>query len=64
QGPPLFESVTLLGKDRTRVRLMQAIEILGGLSNKRMDALKKGWAKKDCKEMGATGPLPPQPAQP
>jgi hypothetical protein len=43
---------------------MQAIEILGGLSNKRMDALKKGWAKKDCKEMGATGPLPPQPAQP
>jgi glutamyl-tRNA synthetase len=63
QGPPLFESVTLLGKDRTRVRLMQAIEILGGLSNKRMDALKKGWGKKDCKEL-ATGPLPPQSAQP
>jgi glutamyl-tRNA synthetase len=41
QGPPLFDSVTLLGKDRTRVRLMQAIEQLGGLSNKKMDALKK-----------------------
>ena len=35
QGPPLFESVTLLGKDRTRVRLMSAIELLGGLSNKK-----------------------------
>lgn len=59
QGPPLFESVTLLGKDRTRVRLMQAIEILGGLSNKRMDALKKGWEKKDCK--GFFTPATPTP---
>jgi len=51
QGPPLFDSVTLLGKDRTRVRLMAAIETLGSLSNKKMDQLKKGWAKKDCKEL-------------
>lgn len=49
QGPPLFDSVTLLGKDRTRVRLMGAVEALGGISNKKMDALKKGWDKKDCK---------------
>jgi glutamyl-tRNA synthetase len=49
QGPPLFDSVTLLGKDRTRVRLMQAIEVLGGLSNKKLDQLKKCWNKKDCK---------------
>jgi glutamyl-tRNA synthetase len=48
QGPPLFDSVSLLGKDRTRVRLMQAIEMLGGLSNKKMDALKKGWERRDC----------------
>ncbi len=34
QGPPLYDSVTLLGKDRTRVRLMGAIEMLGGISNK------------------------------
>ncbi len=47
QGPPLFDSVTLLGKDRTRVRLMGAIECLGGLSNKKMDALKKEWEKKN-----------------
>jgi glutamyl-tRNA synthetase len=52
QGPPLYDSVTLLGKDRTRVRLMAAIDALGGLSNKKMDALKKGWAKKNCKELG------------
>ncbi len=45
-GPPLFDSVTLLGKDRTRVRFMQAIEMLGGISNKKMDELKKKWVKR------------------
>lgn len=48
QGPPLFDSVTILGKDRTRVRLMTAIEALGGLSNKKLNLLKKGWEKKNC----------------
>ena len=52
QGPPLFDSVTLLGKDRTRVRFMQAIETLGGISNKKMDRLKKCYEKLDCKELG------------
>src|SRR3990167_6715092 len=51
QGLPLFDSVALLGKDRTRVRLMTAIEILGGLSNKKIDLLKKGWGKKDCRDL-------------
>lgn len=49
-GPPLFDSVTLLGKDMTRVRFMHAIDTLGGISNKRIDLLKKGWQKKDCKD--------------
>ena len=40
-GLPLFDSVDLLGKDRTRVRLMQAIDFLGGVSQKKQDALKK-----------------------
>jgi glutamyl-tRNA synthetase len=53
QGPPLFDSVTLLGKDRTRVRLLGAIETLGGISNKKMDALKKGWGKRNCKDLAA-----------
>ncbi len=55
QGPPLFDSTTLLGKDRTRVRLMSAIELLGGISNKKMDLLKKGWDKKNCRDL-----FPPQ----
>lgn len=48
QGPPLFDSVALLGKDRTRARLLQAIEFLGGISNKKMGQLVKGWRAGDC----------------
>lgn len=47
-GPPLFDSVGLLGKDRTRARLLKAIEFLGGISNKKMHALKKGWDAHHC----------------
>jgi glutamyl-tRNA synthetase len=56
QGPPLFDSVTILKKDRTRVRLMQAIELLGGISNKKLDELKKAWTKKDCKAFAQLHP--------
>ncbi|MBS0628833.1 MAG: glutamate--tRNA ligase [Verrucomicrobia bacterium] len=48
QGPPLFDSVGILGKDRTRARLLQAIEFLGGISNKKMAQLVKGWKAGDC----------------
>ncbi|OGN55705.1 MAG: glutamate--tRNA ligase [Chlamydiae bacterium RIFCSPHIGHO2_12_FULL_44_59] len=51
KGPPLFDSVTLLGKDRVRVRLMKAIEVLGGISNKKLVQLKKCWEKKDCRTL-------------
>jgi glutamyl-tRNA synthetase len=51
QGPPLFDSVDILGKDRTRARLLTAIEFLGGISNKKMDTLVKAWAKKDGKDL-------------
>lgn len=51
QGPPLFDSAELLGKDRTRVRFLRTIEFLGGISNKKMDQLKKAWANKNCKEL-------------
>ncbi|MBF5058718.1 glutamate--tRNA ligase [Candidatus Neptunochlamydia vexilliferae] len=43
QGPPLFDSIDILGKDRTRARLLHGIEFLGGISNKKMAALKKKW---------------------
>lgn len=49
QGPPLFDSVDLLGKDRTRARLLQAITLLGGVSEKMSSQLQKAWAKRDCK---------------
>lgn len=48
QGPPLFDSVALLGKDRTRVRLLGAIDFLGGISNKKLVQLKEHWARGSC----------------
>jgi len=47
-GPPIFEAVDILGKDRTRARFLQAIEFLGGISNKQMEALTKAWAKRSA----------------
>jgi glutamyl-tRNA synthetase len=46
QGPPLFDSAALLGKDRTRARLLNAIQFLGGLSNKHTSYLKELWGKR------------------
>ncbi|MDN3508252.1 MAG: glutamate--tRNA ligase [Simkaniaceae bacterium] len=51
QGPPLFDSFEILGKDRTRVRLLQAIEFLGGISKNKFSELQKHWGKGDCKEL-------------
>jgi len=58
QGLPLFDSVAILGKDRTRARFLQAIEFLGGLSKKKGEALKKAWDKEqNCSEIfEAAGP--------
>lgn len=53
QGPPLFDSVEILGKDRTRARLLQSIEFLGGISNKKMSELKQQWERGDCKALHA-----------
>ncbi len=55
QGPPLFDSAQILGKDRTRARLLKSIEFLGGISNKKNDLLKKAWEKKDCKALMSGG---------
>lgn len=51
QGPPLFDSVGILGKDRTRARFLKSMEFLGGISNKKMDILKKAWENRDCKAL-------------
>lgn len=49
QGPPIYDAFDLLRKDRSRARLLGSIEFLGGISNKKMDLLTKGWVKRDCK---------------
>lgn len=59
-GPPLFDSAEILGKDRTRARLLRAIEYLGGISSKKSDTLKKAWTKKDGKQMMLTEQSEPQ----
>jgi len=48
QGPPLFASAEILGKEQARARLMEAIAFLGGLSNKKIAALAKAFEKGDC----------------
>ncbi len=50
QGPSLFASVDILGKDRVRARLLKSIEFLGGISNKKLQALRKAWNKRNCSE--------------
>jgi glutamyl-tRNA synthetase len=45
-GPPLFESVALLGQDMTRMRLIDAMNLLGGLSKKKAAKLEKEWKAK------------------
>lgn len=40
-GPPLYDAFELLGKDRARARFLNAIEFLGGISNKRYEKLLK-----------------------
>jgi len=47
-GPPLFNSVSILGKFLTRARLMAAINFLGGLSKRMGDELKKAWHAKNA----------------
>lgn len=51
KGPPLFDSIDILGKDRVRARFLQSIEFLGGISNKKMSILQKAWAKEDCSSL-------------
>ena len=40
---PLFDSIEVLGLELTRARLRSAIDLLGGISNKKMKKLDKEW---------------------
>jgi len=48
QGPPLFDSIPLLGRDKTRARLLSGIAFLGGISGKKMEQLAQDWQDKNC----------------
>ena len=45
---PLFDSIEVLGLELTRARLRSAIEILGGISNKKLKKLDKEWVALDA----------------
>ncbi|MGE3953647.1 MAG: glutamate--tRNA ligase [Parachlamydiales bacterium] len=51
QGPPLFASTELLGKERTRARLLAAMTQLGGLSKRQLSELEKGWDSGDASHL-------------
>jgi glutamyl-tRNA synthetase len=42
-APPLFDSMEVLGSDLCRTRIASAIEVLGGLSGKKMKKLEKSY---------------------
>ena len=53
-GPPLFEAVVLIGQDLMRMRLLQAINAVGGLSKKKAAKLEKEW-KESREALAAQG---------
>jgi glutamyl-tRNA synthetase len=44
-APPLFQSMELLGPDLVRIRLRRALEVLGGISGKRMKAVQEQYER-------------------
>lgn len=51
QGPPLFDSIDLLGQHKARARVLEAIAFLGGISNKKLKDLESGYRSGDCKHL-------------
>ncbi len=49
-GPPLYESMELLTVDLVRVRLLDAINHLGGLSKKKSTQLEKRWQERQVEQ--------------
>ena len=46
-GPPLFDSISILGVDLVRRRLSNALEIAGGLGKKKVVKLEKNWIRRN-----------------
>ncbi len=57
QGLSLYGSFELLGKNRSRVRLLNAIQFLGGVSKEESELLSKCWKSGNCKNLIAAADL-------
>lgn len=55
-GPPVYETLELLGKDRARNRLRAVLDLAGGLSKKAEERLRKRWTELCAKPLEATRP--------
>lgn len=51
QGPPLFDSFELLGKSRSRARILSAINHLGQISTKKIKILNTSIDENNCSEL-------------
>lgn len=51
QGPPLFDSIDLLGQHKARARVLEAIAFLGGISNKKLKDLESAYRTGDCRHL-------------
>ena len=48
-APPLYNSMELLGKDLSRVRIVAAIQKLGGISKDAIEELERDWKERQAK---------------
>jgi glutamyl-tRNA synthetase len=53
-GPPLFESMQILGIHMARRRLLNALELTGGMGRKKLKKLEKSWQQRDTEVSGQT----------
>lgn len=57
QGPPLFDSIDIIGQHIARARILGAIEFLGGISSKKLQVAEEAWRRQDCKSLIAPVPV-------
>jgi glutamyl-tRNA synthetase len=58
-APPLYQSMELLGKDMTRVRVVSAVQRLGGITKEQQEALEHEWRERRQKAKAAAAASEP-----
>ncbi|MCD4654979.1 glutamate--tRNA ligase [bacterium] len=54
-APPLYDSMDLLGKDMSRRRILDAMDVAGGLGRKKLKKLENKWERWFCSREEQTG---------